>query len=555
MADSPKPPGNGDAYDGLRQLRRELRKNEGGGAQPGPGGGDGGRRPGRPRRALRRWPRRTLITVNVVVALLLLGTAGTYGYVQWRLGQIKRVSVFGLQVTGHSSQSKSNGGSIPPFTLLVVGSDTRNLGAGSSPAFGNSGNSGVQGQRSDSIILMRVNPKYRAIGLLSIPRDTLEQVPGYGLTRVNTAFNTGNPNLLIQVLNQDFNIQVNHYAEFNFDTFRDVANAIGGVEQWFPAPGRDVNSDFQTTPAGCQNLSGNQALAFVRSRDYQYFLNGSWHFQTAPESDLARIQRQQSFVRDAIHKAKKVAPTNPVALNAVIGGITKNLTLDSGFSNSLLLNLAQRYLSANLASLPSWTYPTTNSVRQSGALDPLPQSDAETVQAWLNVGVPAPAPSATSTPSPATTTVSPSSVNIEVENGSGSNGQAATASGDLQKLGYKTTVNSAFSNFNHPSNVINYAPDSLAAAKQLQQQLNGGATLVEDNSLTPTNYNLLLITGQSYNGVSGGSASSSTTTTTPGNNPAINGSTTVSPDSSTIINGVYIPPGLQPGQTPQTCGE
>ena len=97
----------------------------------------------------------------------------------------------------------------------------------------------------------------------------------------------------------------------------------------------------------------------MRSREYQYYLNGEWHYQLYPESDLARIQRQQAFVKALARKAKQVAPTNPIALNSIIAGVTKNLTVDSPDSATHnCSSLAQDFRSANLATIPSYTYPT-----------------------------------------------------------------------------------------------------------------------------------------------------------------------------------------------------
>ncbi len=497
-----------------------------------------------------------LITVNVFTALALLGAGGAYGYVQWRLGQIKRIHVAGLLKEGHGTQSKGDGTSVPPFSMLVIGSDTRNLGPGAAGQFGTQ--SEVAGQRSDSIILVRIDPKTKSLALLSIPRDTLVAVPGYGTTRINTAFNSGTPSLLVGVLDHDFGIQINHVAVFNFDTFRAVADAVGGVEQYFPTPAKDSYSDLSIETAGCVNLSGNRALAFVRSREYEYYLDGQWQYQLFPESDLARIQRQQAFFKALARKAKQVAPTNPIALNGVIAGITKNLTVDSSFSNSLIIKLAQDFRSANLSTIPSYTYPTVNSTSVSGALDPNIQQGQAVIKEWLDVGQTA--ASGPTKPSSAQTlpviTVNPSSVNIEIQNGSGVGGQAALAGSDISDLGYHTTVSGDAPNFGLSATEIEYAPDSLAAAKQLQSQLIGGATLVQDGALTPTVYNLEVVTGQNFNGVIGSRTSSGTTTTsTTVASPAYAGTQTVNPDSSSIYDGVYIPPGLQPGQVPQTCGE
>ncbi len=517
-----------------------------------------GRAHRRIRRTRRRWPRRALIGVNVVSALLLVVSVSAFGYVQWRLGQLKRVHIPGLHPQGHSSQSSSRGPSIAPFTLLVIGSDTRNLGAGGGAQFGS--DTQVTGQRSDSIILVRVVPQTRSLALLSIPRDTLVQIPGYGRTRINTAFNSGTPALLVQVLDQDFGIQVNHVAQFNFDTFRALADAVGGVEQWFPTPARDQFSLLDIPAAGCYNLSGNQALGFVRSREYQYQIDGVWHYQLYPESDLARIQRQQAFVRDLARKARKVAPTNLVELNSIISGITKNLTLDSGFGNSLILDLARDYRSANLSDIPSYTYPAVNSVSVPGALDPQTQQGQALIQRWLDVGQPPPTAPSTTTPTatPPTTTVQPSTVRVEVADGSGSAGAAGRAARDLGRLGYRVDVSYYSPVHGLRTTEIRYAPDALAAAEQLRSQLSGGASLVLDGTLTPTPYNLEVVVGTTFAGTAVGAGSANTpATTTPTTtaSPAYDGTATVDPASSSIYHGVYVPPGLVPGQTPQTCGE
>ena len=541
----------GDALEGLRRLQHRA-------------SGEERRSRGRHRqsRGVRRhWPHRVLIGANLLSVILILTAGGAYGYVQWRFGQIKRIDVGGLERQGHSSQSEKDGASIAPFTLLVIGSDTRALGTGSSAQFGRAGE--VGGQRSDSIILVRVVPKTRSLALLSIPRDTRVPIPGLGTTRINAAFDSGTPTLLVSVLAQDFNIQVNHVVEFNFDTFKQIADAVGGVEQWFPAPAKDAFS-LLNVPAGCVNLTGAQALGFVRSREYQYYLQGAWHYQYYPESDLARIQRQQAFTRNLARKAKKTfGPTNLLQLNNLIGSVTRNITLDKGFSNSLILSLAQDYRSADLSTIPSYTFPAHNSTVQPGELDPDMSAGAGVVQEWLNVGqtpvTPAGSASTSSTSTPPTTVVAPSSVTVEVLNGSGTGGQASAAGQEMSSLGYHVTVSGDAPNFGLATTEIEYAPDALADAQQLQSQLNGASTLVEDRALTPTPYNLELITGQNFAGLKGvptvttsGSVPRTTTTVA---GPAYAGTQSVNPQSSSVFNGVYVPPGLVPGQTPQTCGE
>lgn len=480
------------------------------------------------------WPRRLLVTANAIVLVMLLLGASAYGYVEWRLGQVDRVRVAGLVPAASG-----------PLTILAVGSDTRNLGKGASAAFGNAQE--VTGQRSDTIILVRVVPATASVALLSIPRDLLVPVPGLGTTRINAAFDSG-PNLLVQVIEQDLGVQVNHFMVVNFYTFTEIADSLGGVYQYFPTPARDLWSGLSVPHAGCFLLKGSEALGFVRSREYQYYLDGSWHYQLVPESDLGRIQRQQDFIKLAIRKAEHIAPTNPLALNRVLAGITGSLTVDSSFSNSLMLRLAIALRHVHATGIPNWTYPTVNSTAVPGALDPVPSLDQQMVRQFLSYGLPATAPRTTTT-----ARVNPSQTWVKVLNGSGTNGQAASAAAALKAAGYKISGTGNAKSFTYATSIVQYGAGELARAKTLAVKIGGGASLDEVSSLSPGH--LVLITGASFSALLGtsagaqaaGSPPATTASTAPTNAPP------VAPDSSSYYHGQYVPPGLQPGQVPETC--
>ena len=496
----------------------------------------GGRRPllaGR-----RRWPRRALIAINAVVALCLIGTASAYGYVQWRLDQIHRENLTNLTGAG--------GGK--PFNLLIVGSDTRSALANNADNKQFGGGSATPGQRSDTIIVARVAPAARQIELMSIPRDLWVNIPGQGMNRINSAFDTG-ANLLIQTIEADLHIPINHFVEVDFDTFRAITDAVGGVNFYFPTPARDAYSLLNVPSAGCVKLTGDQALGFVRSRHYEYYLDGYWHSQA--ESDLARVQRQQAFIKKMIKKAEGEY-TNPVALNDVIAGLTKNLTVDSGFSNSLLLNLAKNFRSINASAIPSLTLPNYPFTTAGGA-DVLglqqPQAD-QTIASFNSFGDTAPrashSPSPTSAKAPADS-VAPSSVSVEVANGTGVNGQAAALTAVLSRDGYKATVDTANPGSGFARTEVRYAPDSLAAARQIAARIPGGATLVESSALAPSAYNVEVVTGASYT-----SGSSSPGSSTPA--PAAPTSSSTTPSTVPGSNpDTYKLPGSPPGQTPPRC--
>jgi LCP family protein required for cell wall assembly len=525
----------------------------------------------------RRWPRRILILANVCVFAVIALIASGYAYVDWQAGRVTRLSVAHLISPGHSVQSSkaapgaSNAG--PPETFLLVGSDTRSLGAGSNAAFGNTAT--VQGQRSDSVILARVVPATASIALLSIPRDLVVPIPGMGTQRINAAFNSGNPSLLIQTIEQNFGIDINHYLEANFATFEQLADAIGGVEVWFPAPAKDVNSDFGAVK-GCVNLKGAEALAFVRSREYEYQIDGVWHYQYVPESDLARIQRQQAFIKLAIKKAESLAPTNPIALDELISSVTKNLTVDSSFSTSDMIRLATTMRHANPSAIPNWTYPTAN-IPGTGELQGVGAADQQMVQQFLNYGEPKSSTSSTSSaPSTTVPSIAASSITVDVLNGSGVGGQASAAASALRSAGFNVGTIGDATSFGQQTTLIQYGSGGLSAAQKLQSEIGGGATL--QSSASVSGDTVILVTGNSYSGIggsgseasgsggsgsgasgSGGSGSGGSASTTPSTSSAPTSSTTVPlsqvpADSSTYYNGHYIPPGLQPGEIPQTCG-
>src|SRR5262249_45069633 len=144
-----------------------------------------------------------------------------------------------------------------PFTMLVVGSDTRQ-GLNPSDNFGK-----VAGQRADVIILVRVVPASHTARLLSVPRDLYVPIAGTnGSAKINSAFDKG-PDQLIQTVEHAFGLEINHYLLVNFDSFRQVVDALGGIQMNFPVAVRDWKdghnqSGLNIASPGCVHLNGNQ---------------------------------------------------------------------------------------------------------------------------------------------------------------------------------------------------------------------------------------------------------------------------------------------------------
>lgn len=521
-------------------------------------------RRGRSPSGARRTPARCLlIGVNLIAGLALVVAALGATYAEIQLHRIKKVHVAGLVPPGRSTPSpglRPGADHSPPITILLVGSDSRAaLHKPGDSQFGSAAD--VGGARSDTIIVVRVVPATRQIALLSIPRDLLVPIPGMGDQRINEAINTS-PNLLIQVLHDQLHIDINHYIDVDFDSFRQIADAVGGVQVYFPTAARDSYSNLSIPAAGCYNLAGDQALAFVRSREYEYYADGQYHQE--PLSDLARIQRQQIFIRKLINKAETAGLTSPFKLNGIISGLTKNVTVDDSFSVGNMVQLVKDFSSVNAAIIPGLTLDTTDTTLSDGAqvLLPQPASDRAQIQQLLALGT---SPSGTSpraatgspltagppSTSPATTTtvpvpatVDPSTVSVEVVNGSGVAGQAGQAATDLQAIGFNVaSVASAGSYGPGPTQVFSGAGGS-GAAKTVADHIGGPTSFEVDSSLSSTT--VRVVTGGDFTGVSAA--------THPRSTPSPSTPAPSSPAPATSTTTTYVLPGTPPEQPRPTCG-
>lgn len=452
----------------------------------------------------RRWPRRLLIGINIVLAVSLVSAGALYGYVSYRFGQIKRVAVPGLSrgagTTPVGAPVDDSPGS--PVTILVVGSDSRaNLSPADVQAFGDVAQS--KGARSDTTMLVHLDPVARTASLLSIPRDLWVPIGASGVkNRINTAFDVG-PDVLVRTIQDDLGIPINHYVAVDFTGFRKVVNALGGVRFWYPEPVHDTFSGLNITTPGCYTLTGDMALALVRARHMTYQDNGRWRNELA--SDLARIRRQQLFVQRVVTKAQGSGLGDVNALNGAVAGVVGNLTVDTGFSQTEIVRLAKRYRSFDPGRLTTMTLPTAPAVIHASDGDadvllPVPDQDRLTIDAFLGTAS-GQGGSGVTTPAAPVPPMAPSTVAVSVLNGSGRTGEATAVTRDLRGLGFAASVsgNGSAASFDHTATEIRYAPGAEAKARFLQETLTGGATLVPDAGLASGP--LVLTTGTSYGGV------------------------------------------------------
>jgi polyisoprenyl-teichoic acid--peptidoglycan teichoic acid transferase len=332
----------------------------------------------------RRWLRAA--TVGMLV-LATVAVASGYGYARLRVGQVASVHLPGLAPASPPGR---------PINLLVVGSDTRQgLRRQDRGRFG-----AVQGQRGDVILLLHLDPASHRAWMLSIPRDLYLPVVGTGgRDKLNAALAKG-PEQLVETIRADFGIPVNHYLMVDFDGFRAVVDAVGGVRLDFPYPVRDDdnghnNSGLLVGTPGCRRLDGEQALALARSRYYQYRgADGVWH--TDPGYDLGRIRRQQVLLRALAAQALRGGLTDPLRANAVVGAVASHLTRDDTFTVGRAVRLAGQFRSLRPGALVGLTIPTVPALRRGEqVLLPVQPATRQTVARFLGRPGPAhPSPSA-----------------------------------------------------------------------------------------------------------------------------------------------------------------
>ncbi len=389
-----------------------------------------------PRRARRSGLQRLVLAAGSLATVLVLLVASVVGYFNWRLGQIDRIDL-GLVETESGE----------PENYLLVGSDSR---AGVAEADLDSGgfldseeyqaDPDGAGRRSDTIMVLRVDPSSKTAQLLSFPRDLYVPIAGTDRSdKLNAAFGMG-VDVLVDTIQENFAIPINHYVEVDFVGFQKIIDSMGGVDLYFDKPMWDSHTGLDITAPGCHSLDGSQALAFARSRylwyntlgqdsvdtsslryltDHQMSLNG---WESDGSADLGRISRQQTLIRAALPQAERAAFRNPTTLNSMVASAVGSLTVDSALTTGRIISLADRFRGFDPDDLLTYSYPGTpaNSPTAGSILEPDTKAAAPILAKFR--GEP-PGPAEVGVP-------------VRVLNASGVPLQAANVAGALERVGF-----------------------------------------------------------------------------------------------------------------------
>lgn len=419
----------------------------------------------------------------LALCVLLVGTS--YFYFRHQLSALTRLNIPGL--------SDDDKGRV--MNVLLVGSDSRENTSGDIADATGKGEEGTGGQRSDTIMVLHIDPAQQKAAILSIPRDLYVPIPGNGRDKVNASFSIGGPQLLIQTIKEALGIEINHYVEVDFNGVERIVNAIGGIKVYADAPARDEMTGLDIPMVGCNELDGYQALAFVRSRYYQTYERGRW--VEGSNSDIDRIARQQDFIRRMMKKAVSSGLSNPLTLNRLISIGVDNVRVDQEMSTKDITTLARRFRSIDPDSVDMLTLPTVDDFAGGAAVQRLDTAKAREFIDRLN-GI-----------QPVTASVPPADIAVKVLNGNGADAAASTAANTLTQAGFRIASTGDAPSHDYSETIVQYAPGQQAKASVLRSTLAAGAAVEEDKTLVGADVALVL--GSDYAGLNSQSTAAPTT--------------------------------------------
>jgi LCP family protein required for cell wall assembly len=224
--------------------------------------------------------------------------------------------------------------------FLITGADNNACVDPDSPYAPAFGDRSSLGERSDTIMMWRVNPATSQVAVLSFPRDLFVDIAGSSRRgRINEAYERDNPQKLIDTIYENFGITTDHFVQVDFCAFQTLVKAVDGVAVPFLTPIRDPNTGLNVPEAGCFTFTGDHALAYVRSRKLEY-LDESGQWRDDVTSDRGRISRQQDFLRRTVSRLLDKGAFDPQVAGGLIKTLTQYIVTDDGLTTSKMLEFA-----------------------------------------------------------------------------------------------------------------------------------------------------------------------------------------------------------------------
>ncbi len=431
------------------------------------------------------------VSLAVVCVLLLGGIGAAWAYISQVDNSLRDDLDADLLNSLAVTDSPSD-----PFYMLLIGAD-KSQDRDESGEYGGS-------YRTDSMILARVDPKEKEVTLISIPRDTQVDIPGHGTQKINAAYAFGGASLAVDTVSELAGVPISHYAEIDFDGFKAVVDALGGIEVDVPM---EINDDMAGghVDAGLQTLNGEQALILCRSRhNYDDIGNG----------DAIRAANQR-LVLSAI--MEKVMNSDVATITNTVGTLANYVTTD--FSVAGLVGLAQSMIGIDVANNVYTAAVPTTSVYENDLwweildedawqkmMDRVKQGLSPTEETQVDEASGATMSSAGGggsgnsdgeSSSSSSSSASLSGVHISVKNGSGIAGCANEAAAKLTPDGAIVETGNA-DDFNYSQTLIIYEDSSQSEEAQKIADLLGVGQVEQNDGTYAFSGDFLVVVGSDW---------------------------------------------------------
>jgi LCP family protein required for cell wall assembly len=348
----------------------------------------------------RTWGQRLTIAAVFTFAIVAFGAAGAL-YAGQRVVEDRNIAPDIVDPAVAATTTVVSPGSVagpaetaPPATFPAAEPDAKNFlitGADNNacvdpdspyaPAFGDRTSFG---ERSDTIMMWRVNPATSQLAVLSFPRDLFVDIAGTSRRgRINEAYERDNPQKLIDTIYQNFGINTDHFVQVDFCAFQTLVDAVGGVAVPFATPIRDPKTGLDVPEAGCYTFGGDHALAYVRSRYLEYLdADGDWRRDGT--SDLGRISRQQDFLRRTVAGLLDKGAYDPDVAGGLIQVLSEYIVTDSALTPRKMLEFAGVLSGVDPTAITTYQIEATGRTIQGNSVL-VPTIDGANMQAILAV--------------------------------------------------------------------------------------------------------------------------------------------------------------------------
>ena len=400
---------------------------------------------------------RTLVVALAVVGVLVLGGVGAaFAYYQVLSGNLHNGVNDDLRNALVETDLANE-----PFYMLLMGTD------GSDDREASQEFAGDQ-FRTDSIILMRIDPVNKKATMVSLHRDTLVDMGEYGQNKLNAAHAIGGAALTVETVSKLAGVPISHYAEINFDGFKDIVDALGGVDVDVPMEIDDEDAGGHLD-AGMQTLNGDQALILCRARHaYDEYGDG----------DSYRAANQR-LVLSAI--AKKILAADVGTMASTVQALSRYVTTDLEITD--IVGLAQAMQGLDPATdIYSAMEPTTSEYINDIWYEINNVDEWKAMMSRVDQGLPPTDEDVVDEMSGTVLATTKHSGSVAVRNGNGVAGAGTEASERIETLGYTVESGNA-DNFDYSKTLVVYDDSGKASqAEEIVNALGVGKATANDGS-------------------------------------------------------------------------